>query len=286
MAKKPLFLVGIAFFGCHTQALAQFLDDNAMCRALQRASIGLYIGYPATWATASTLKPVNGWTDYDSRAHFYYVADLAPREEGVWHIRTQTKARARRGADHAFVYRPAVDTRCSRKLQQPLQELPTDERVMDLNRYALHHGPSEGGWGYRAETGGLATHFHFKIEDAKAARGCLATDDRAALGDLWRIYGFEGVKRTRSQQVARWEPLPSAHAQALPAPNYDGLSSEFRYYDGPGKACFSFGAPFPTNSAAYGTQNTWGPEQTKITIKQFRGRNISVVFDSTVKWNP
>jgi hypothetical protein len=213
-------------------------------------------------------------------ARFFYVPSLeVEKDEGVWHIRTQTRARSLSGADLAYVYRPGYRTRCSG--DQSLLFFDDQHQIMPLRRYVDHH--ADPGSDLRADPRGLGEHFHLRIQDASWPTGCVNTDNRKAFGRLKTIYGFDEVERTEAK-VATYLGF-STTAQAARAPRFAGLSSEFAYHNAQTSACFGFAAPRPTVSTA-ASSNDWGPTETEIVIKRLRGRSISRVLEQTVTWSP
>ena len=92
-------------------ALGQNIDDQVNCNALSAPGL-YYLAYTETGEAALTrvgAKPLR----YQPISRFYFVSSsneemAARREEGVWHIRTQTKANAAPTADTVYVYRPGV----------------------------------------------------------------------------------------------------------------------------------------------------------------------------------
>lgn len=259
-------------------------NGDAICQALLRDGQSGLFRPAASFQQRVPYEAVNGRPlDYRHEARFYYVPRYNAGEEGVWHIRTQTRTAEPRGADQVYLDRPFTDTRCSRKRGRPLALL--DDRYYDLSQYAEHHGPgqTEDGrrWGYK-DWSELANKFHFEIEDRQAREGCLSTDDRFAF-KKWSTYGFEGVapEPSRQQQALRWGPNA---AIAQPAPKHDGLSSEFRYYDGAGPVCLSFVAPLSTFSIDRTAANR-RPASTSIIIQRLQGRTVTRLESTTVRWN-
>jgi hypothetical protein len=271
------------------------LDDAAVCGDLRsmRAS-GLYLAYPAFSPAAAKLgsqgicdapggfclvKAGHG-NPFDDGARFYYVPAPIPRtEEGVWHIRTQTRARNLDGADQAFLARPSVTTRCSPT--QPLDSFSNGAGYVTINDYIDHHAPASEA----VLSPDIARKFHFRIQDPPGGPACIATDDRRAFNDQAAIYGFDGVARTQ-KRIARIFSLVGPAAAATTA--YAGLSSEFAYYDQPEPPCFGFAAPKPTRTEYLGQSIDWKPYLTTIWIKRLRGREVTMVGGApqSVSWAP
>jgi hypothetical protein len=286
--REPLLLMTITMLGvgpaAHAYAQGPNYSDEFICKKLtERPVTGLFIGYQ----DGETPTRVNGVPpQYSLNVRFYFLPGGTPREEGVWHIRTQTATEAVRGTDQVFVYRPRVETRCSRRARDTggaisgnrgvWPEFDSNDRLIGLNRYAEHHAPEDKRWDLKQEKYfGLGVHFHMSIQDGIARDGCVKTDDPAVFTDLWSVYGFEGVSRSKSRTARTLTLFGPASAQDLSAPRHDGLSSELRYHDSSDPACFGFSAPL------------WGggsPAVTTIRIKQLRGRNVSTIFNRTVTW--
>lgn len=272
-------VASIFVLGFPPQGAAQSVLD-AVCTALLRdGQSGLF---SPVVNQERPYKAVNGEKlDFRDEARFYYVPRYNAGEEGVWHIRTQTAMLEPRGADRVFLDRPFTETRCSKKARKPLSVLSGDDRYYDLASYAEYHGPAEATdgrkWGYKYHD--WLYSFHFEIEDRK---GCLRTDDRWAFKKKWDVYGFEGVyPEPRREEIAlRWQGA----AIAQPAPKHDGLSSEFRYYDGPGPVCLSFVAPISTRSTGRATENR-KPFSTSVTIQRLQGRTVTRLESKKVLWN-
>ena len=267
-------------------------QDGLVCEALKASPPGLYVVYPTS---AGAPHPItNGRIKYDPDARFYFV-HASKRSEGVWHVRTQTTARAARDADEAIVYRPALQTSCR---QTPFEAFDKDSRYISLNAYIDHHAPPEES---PREHAGLARNFHFEAPAHDEPR-CFRTDDRDVLGsNLLKIYGFEGVVR-RGSRVARatrvgGEAVAATSERVRELRRFAGLSSELTYNSGSGSACFGFSAPLPTSSNlrsqlltwyrdtdARRAAQDWGPLTTEIVIKQVRGRNIAEIARRTLIW--
>jgi hypothetical protein len=271
------------------------LDDAAVCGNLRnmRAS-GLYLAYPAfSPAVAKLGAPTNcdapgGFclikadhsAPFDDGARFYYVPAPIPRaEEGVWHIRTQTRARNLDGADQAYLARPAVTTRCSPT--QPLEGFPNGGGYVTVNDYIDHHAAGSEAR-LSQEIGNL---FHFRIQDPPGGPACIATDDRRAFKDLSAIYGFDEVARKQKRVARLLSLIPSAAAATT---SYAGLSSEFAYYDRAEPPCFGFAAPKPTRTEYLGQSIDWKPYLTRIWIKRLRGREVTPAGTAplSVSWTP
>jgi len=274
---------------------AQTTDDAAVCtRLLQSYRSGLYLAYPAPFATPQPtgrticeagsgfcVSPVTGRPDYNPSARFYFLPGNGNgrAREGVWHIRTQTRAANLSGADFAFVYRPSIRTRCSPDF--PLDAFIGDSRLVPLNRYMDHHPGTDDA---RRPDPGLGRYFHFYIQDPPDTKNCIRTDNAQAFRNLRKLYGFDGVVRTE-QQVARFFLFTST-AIADVATQYAGLSSEFAYHDGAGPVCFGFSVPTPTLSRNFDATQNWKPLQTSIVIKQLIGRRVSETEPRTITWAP
>jgi hypothetical protein len=261
-------------FAIPLPASAQMLDDTAICsRLTEMSQAGLFIAYSSFSANCAVDKPfclvrLNGNNFYDPSSRFYFVPSrIARSEESVWHIRTQTRARNVRGADTAFVSRPAVRTRCSP--DAPLDAFVGDNRFVGLNRYSDHHGGPKDP--VRRDPG-LARYFHLQVQDPPGTRNCIATDDRTIFRDLKSIYGFEGVIRTE-QKTASWLSFVGT-ATADIATDYAGLSSEFAYKADSDRACFGFSTPVPTRSGGFDPNMNWQPTSTTIVIKRIRGQSV------------
>ncbi len=270
------------------------LDDVAVCGNLRsRGASGLYLAYPMFSPAAAGLGAQNSCDAqggfcltkvgrsnlFDDGARFYYVPASIPRtEEGVWHIRTQTKARNLEGADRAYLARPAITTRCSPI--NLLESFSNGAGYVTVNDYIDHHAA-----GSEARLSpDIGRLFHFKIQDPPGGPACVATDDRRAFGDLSRIYGFDDVVR-KQKRLAR---LLSFVGPAAAATAYAGLSSEFAYYDRSELPCFGFAAPKPTRTEYLGQSIDWKPYQTTIWIKRLRGREVSLIGGAplSVSWTP
>jgi hypothetical protein len=264
------------------------LDDAAVCGNLRsmRAS-GLYLAYPAFSPAAAKLAEqgtcdgaggfcltkVGRGNPFDDGARFYYVPAAIPRaEEGVWHIRTQTRARNLEGADQAYLARPAVTTRCSPT--RLLESFPDGAAYVSVNDYIDHHA------GKSIED--IGTKFHFEIKDPPSGAACIRTDDRRAFGGLNSVYGFDDVVR-KQKRVARVLSLVGPAVASTP---YAGLSSEFAYYDRSELPCFGFAAPKPTRAEYLGHSIDWKPYLTTIWIKRLRGREVTTVGGTSlsVSW--
>jgi hypothetical protein len=274
MRRIPITAIVLNLFGLALPASAQMLDDTAVCNRLTETSqAGLFIAYSSFSANCTADKPFclvrsNASNVYDPSSRFYYVPSRIGRsEEGVWHIRTQTRARNVRGADAAFVYRPAIRTKCSPDAS--LDAFVGNNRFVGLNRYGDHHGAPDDP--VRRDPG-LARYFHFQVQDPPGTRNCIATDDRTVFRDLKSIYGFEGVVRTE-QKTASWFSFVGT-ATADVATDYAGLSSEFAYKADSDRACFGFSAPVPTRSTGFDPNTNWQPTSTAIVIKRIRGQSV------------
>jgi hypothetical protein len=179
------------------------IDDAAVCGELRSiGASGLHLAYPAFSPAAAKLgaqKSCNTFggfcltkvgrsNTFDDNARFYFVPAPIPRnEEGVWHIRTQTKARNLDGADH--LARAAITTRCS-----PMQLLDSflgGAGYVTVNDYIDHHAPG----GEARLNQQIGNQFHFKIQDPPGGPVCIATDNRTKFKDLTGIYGFDDVAR-------------------------------------------------------------------------------------------
>jgi hypothetical protein len=270
------------------------LDDAAVCGNLRSGGAsGLYLAYPAFLPAAArlgaqaTCDAAGGFclikagrgNPFDDAARFYYVPASIPRtEEGVWHIRTQTKARNLDGADQAYLARPAITTRCSPT--QLLGSFPNGAGYVTVSDYIDHH----------ADVGAqripdIGDKFHFEIQEPPGGPACIRTDSRRAFGDLSRIYGFDDVAR-KQKRLARMLSFVGT-AMAAPTP-YAGLSSEFAYYDRSELPCFGFAAPKPTRTEYLGQSIDWKPYLTTIWIKRLRGREVSLIGGAplSVSWTP
>jgi hypothetical protein len=264
-------------------------DDFSVCGALTRSGgTGLYLAYPTFSSAIAKFQgkptcdssgsfcftPVGGTNVFDDNARFYFVPAPIPRsEEGVWHIRTQTRAKNLTGADRAFLSRPNVTTRCSPNA--PLGPFPKGPFV-DVNDYVEHHGSPDD---YRPNIY-LHRYFHFQIQDTPSSK-CIFTDDRKIFKDLKSIYGYDDVDTSPNQVVN----LFGVTTRAVAATAYAGLSSEFAYRDSPEPACFGFTVPVPTRSEYLGEKIDWKPYLTTIWIKKLRGRQIvPEVMARSVQW--
>lgn len=271
------------------------LDDAAVCGDLRNmGASGLYLAY-SSFSPAAAKLGAQGTCDaaggfclikpgrsnpFDDGARFYYVPAPIPRtEEGVWHIRTQTKARNLDGADQAYLARPAITTRCSPT--NLLESFFNGAGYVTVNDYIDHHANGSDAR-LSADIGRL---FHFKIQEIPGGPACIATDDRRAFRDLNAIYGFEDVAR-RQKRLARL--LSFVGTATAAAASYAGLSSEFAYFDRPESPCFGFAAPKPTRSEYFGQSTDWKPYLTTIWIKRLRGREVSLVGGAplSVSWTP
>ena len=271
------------------------LDDAAVCGNLRsRGASGLYLAYPAYSPAAANLgaqkicDPQGGFclvkpgriNPFDDGARFYYVLASIPRtEEGVWHIRTQTKARNLDGADQAYLARPAITTRCSPV--NLLESFSNGAGYVTVNDFIDHHAND----GTAQKIPDIADKFHFEIQDQPGGPACIRTDSRRAFGDLSRIYGFDEVAR-KDKRLAR---MFSFVGTAVAAPtSYAGLSSEFAYHDRPESPCFGFAAPKPTRTEYLGQSIDWKPYLTTIWIKRLRGREVSLIGGAplSVSWTP
>ena len=158
-------------------------DDDAVCGQLVRLNRpGLFIV-----SDGRIARVQNRTIGYDPGARFYYQPGTSRRVagEGVWHVRTQTRARSTPDADAAIVYRPRLTTQCSNG--SPLFAFDADQRFVSLRRYIDHHAAV----GWRTDAG-LRDYFHFAIRDP-ASNQCVRTDDRSVYGNLETIYGFTGI---------------------------------------------------------------------------------------------
>jgi hypothetical protein len=270
------------------------LDDTAVCGNLRsRGASGLYLAYPAFSPAAAKLG-AQGTCDaaggfcltragrgnpFDDGARFYYVPASIPRtEEGVWHIRTQTKARNLDGADHAYLARPAITTRCSPT--NLLESFSNGAGYVTVNDYIDHHTDARAA----RPIPEIGRQFHFEIQDPPGGSACIRTDSRRALGDLSRVYGFDDVVR-KQKLLAR---MLSFAGTATAATAYAGLSSEFAYYDRAESPCFGFAAPKPTRTEYLGQSIDWKPYLTTIWIKRLRGHEVSLIGGAplSVSWTP
>jgi hypothetical protein len=271
---------------------ASSAQDAIVCEALRASPPGLYVVYPTSAGAPNPIR--NGPIKYDPDARFYFV-HASKRSEGVWHVRTQTTARAARDADEAIVYRAALQTSCR---PTPFEAFDKDSRYVSLNAYIDHHAPPAES---PREHAGIARNFHFEAP-AHDEPGCFRTDDRRVLGpNLLKVYGFEGVVR-RGSRVARaarvgGEAVAATSERLQELRRFAGLSSELTYSSGSGSACFSFSAPLPTSSSlrsqllswyrdtdARRAAQDWGPLTTEIVVKQVRGRNIAEITRRVVTW--
>jgi hypothetical protein len=270
------------------------LDDAAVCGSLRnKGASGLYLAYPAYSPTASQLDAqracdaIGGFclikagrsNLFDDNARFYYVPASIPRtEEGVWHIRTQTRARNLSGADQAYLARPAITTRCSPN--NLLESFFNGAGYVTVNDYIDHHAAGSDA----RLSPEIGRQFHFKIQDTPGGPACIATDDRRAFGDLSRVYGFDDVVR-KQKRIARLLNLAGPAEAATP---YAGLSSEFAYFDRPDLPCFGFAAPKPTRTEFLGQSIDWKPYLTTIWIKRLHGREVSLIGGAPllIQWSP
>lgn len=276
-------------FGAKTVA-AQHIDDSSFCNnILSQPRAGLYIVYP-TAGGGMTIKYANGSSmSYDARARFYFIPGLKPsqaRTESVWHVRTQTKAGAAPNANEAYVHRARTRTRCSPGAEIPSFE--TDQRFIGLNRYIDHHSRTAP----RSDPS-LQNHFHLEIQDP--ALGCISTDHRTAFGDIETNYGFSEVRRT-NQLVERRLRIATTAVADVESTHYAGLSSELKYHDGVGLACFGFTAPLPTRTQrswffgpsryelALRAAERWQPLSTSIVIQRLHGRRYEPFLRRTIRW--
>lgn len=270
------------------------LDDAAVCGSLRSSGAsGLYLAYP-TFSPAAAKLGAQGSCDaqggfclikpgranpFDDGARFYYVPASIPRtEEGVWHIRTQTKARNLDGADQAYLARPAITTRCSPT--QLLDSFPNGAGYVTVNDYIDHHAD------YGAQRiPEIGDKFHFEIQDPPGGPACIRTDSRRVFGDLSRVYGFDDVARKQKRLARVLSFVGTAVAASTP---YAGLSSEFAYYDRSEPPCFGFAAPKPTRTEYLGQSIDWKPYLTTIWIKRLRGREVSLIGGAplSVSWTP
>ncbi len=268
---------------------ATALDDPAVCKRLtQTTGGGLFLAYPNGAPALSRLGAqatcdndggfcfikVGNRNMFDDTARFYFLPAPVPRkEEGVWHIRTQTRAMNLAGADQAYLARPAVTTRCHS--DQPLEVSPTGPFVQ-INDYIDHHG----GPGDNRPVLPLSRFFHFQIQEPVGGPNCIATDDRRAFGDLKSIYGFDDVART-PKLVSR---LFSFVGPAAAAPTvYAGLSSEFAYQDSADPPCFGFSVPRITRTEYLNEKVDWKPSSTTVWIKRLRGKQVINVPEWTAR---
>jgi hypothetical protein len=270
------------------------VDDAAVCGDLRTmGASGLYLAYPAFSPAAAKLDAsktcdamggfclikVGRSNLFDDAARFYFVPAPIPRtEEGVWHIRTQTRARNLDGADQAYLARGAINTRCSPT--RLLDSFPNGASYVTVNDYIDHHAPASEAR-LSPEIGNL---FHFQIQDPPGGPACIATDDRRAFKDLTAIYGFDEVTRKR-KRIARMLSFASPAEAATP---YAGLSSEFAYYDQLEPPCFGFAGPKPTRTEYLGQSVDWRPYATSIWIKRLRGHEVTAVTDRPISviWAP
>src|SRR5215475_3669218 len=151
------------------------IDDAAVCGKLRNmGASGLYLAYPAFSPAAAKLDAsrtcdgsggfclikVGRNNPFDDGARFFFVPAPIPRtEEGVWHIRTQTKARNLDGADQAYLARGAINTRCSPT--QPLDSFPGGAGYVTVNDYIDHHAEGSDARAIRE----IGLQFHFEIQD-------------------------------------------------------------------------------------------------------------------------
>jgi hypothetical protein len=272
-------------------ACAQLIDDQANCAGLAQSGL-YYFAFPKEGG-AVISRIGSGAVQYQSNGRFYFVppsrAQLATRgNEGVWHVRTETRAALAPKADAIYVYRAGVITRCLPTTT--LSEYSQDERFVDINRYIDYHAPNNNG---RDPNPGLYRNFHFQIQDTSTG-SCIRTDDRSIYGDLAEVYGFPNI--SRAETVTALEGTTSVVSPVLAARvAYQGLSSEFVYRDGENTRCFSFTAPIPTGvhsgwfysrySAAQDAAQKWRPINTLIVIKRLLGRKVLEVVNRNVPWN-
>lgn len=282
-----------ALFGalfCFGPAIAQHYDDSNICRGLPRT--GLYFVSTAT-AGQTEVTPIDGRAvRYDPTGRFYLVTGTSAAEEDVWHIRSQTKALAAPRAGSAYVYRPAVQTRCSGPTA--LREFAPDDRFVELNSYIDYHSEQSN---RREPNPGLRDLFHFEVSDPDTGR-CVRTDHRMGGRKLADVYGFADVER--SDQMTAFEQTTSVTTRALAlSRRFEGLTSEFAYRDGPGLRCVSFSAPIPTGPVARGwgffssrysasleAAREWQPRTTAITIRRIRGSRAMEAVNRTIAWTP
>ena len=290
----PLQLISLMLFA--GVAVAQEAADGRVCDQLISLNhAGLYISYPQD---APDHKPrlVRGPMLYTANARFYFVPGFGPRltrsrDEGVWHIRTQSQSLARRGTDTALVYRPGYSTRCD---PQGLRAFDENERFQPLLGYQRYHATLES---ERRPSTALTQGFHFRIKDNLSQSGCSRTDDRQVFPDLAAIYGFDSQGENA---LAKALTIVRPVYATVKSVNYDGLSSEFAYDPGGGAkpACFGFTMALPTNGLSkegsfFGPSNlelarraglSWRPSSTNLVIKRLRGRNVLEVYNRTVEW--
>ena len=287
---RNVAISAVALLSMYGSALA--LDDGAVCSNLRSmGASGLYLAYPSYSPAVLKLGAQNTCGAdgvclikaarnnlFDDNVRFYYVTTSIPRtEEGVWHIRTQTRARNLDGADQAYLARPAITTRCSPNA--PLEAFFGGAGYVSVNDYIDHH--ADDGWRLSRDVG---LKFHFRIQDPPGGPACVATDDRRVFKNQSSIYGFDDVAR-KQKRVARLLNFVGTAEAATP---YAGLSSEFAYFDRPDVPCFGFAGPKPTRSEYLGQSINWQPYQTTIWIKRLRGHDITLVGGQAVSlsWNP
>lgn len=288
--RKAMCFGFFGMFVATAAAYGQSLDDRAICTRLTRGSYrtGLYIVYPAGSPAVYRIKDraictddgsycgaaVNGNNIYMARSRFFYLpGPKQGNEEGVWHVRTQTKADNLSGADRAYVYRRHVDsTRCSK--DRPLPFFTEEQSMMPISRYQNHHPVSGDS---RPPDPGMSNAFHLQIEDRPSS--CVKSDDEKVYGDLDKLYNFEGVRAPPSG----WARAVSTAAYAGPV-QYAGLSAEFAYQDDDKPLCFGFNAPLPTVSGA-SPEGNWAPRTTLIVIKRFVRRQVFQDFRQEVVWS-
>src|SRR4051812_6107031 len=112
MSLRPTLLALSAIACLGGPAYAQW-GDAAVCKSLVDARrTGLYVAYQ-NMADVVPVRVNHAPIKFRWNARFFYVPSLeVEKDEGVWHIRTQTRARSLSGADLAYVYRPGYRTRC------------------------------------------------------------------------------------------------------------------------------------------------------------------------------
>jgi hypothetical protein len=296
IAFGPLQLIPLLLFA--GVAVSQEAADGRVCDQLISLNhAGLYISYPQD-APEEKPRAVRGPMPYTANARFYFVPGFGPRltrsqDEGVWHIRTQSKSVARRGTDTALVYRPAYSTLCD---PQGLHAFNENERFLPLLGYQRYHATLES---ERRPSTALSQGFHFRIKDNLSSdkSRCSPTDDRQAFPHPAAIYGFDSQgENALAEALTIVRPVYAT----VKSVNYDGLSSEFAYDRGGGAkpACFGFTMALPTNGLSkegsfLGPSNlelarragqSWRPSSTNLVIKRLRGRNVLQVYNRTVEW--
>lgn len=270
--------------------------EPGICSALQDQKPGIYVSYPSR----ELARAGAGLMRYEPDIRIFYLgrnpdyAD-ARRPDHVWHVRTQTSADGAAPAQAVLAYRPPVETRCRRRAKAgPLPALDEDQRFVTIPEYADHHAPSDGRWGYRRMSL-LRSHFHLSLDDGDDGRACTPTDDRTAYRDQWDLYGFEDVSRSDNQIVTALAVVPGARASV---PQSAGLSSEFRYLETAGRACFEISAPVPTRlfsstflfgpsqlALARDAADDWRPRETTVIVQRIQNRKVKEISRYSIAWD-